>query len=166
MFAPLKTVKPSKSPMWFNSEIHDELHKLHSLRKIQKRPNSAISSERVDLAKSPFQNQMVKAKCRYESKLVNDLVFSNNSESYSYLRGFPRMTLFLQYFRWSQNLLIPLLTRPLSSTDSFILSSIRICLFHIFKVWTCLISCSALLLSLNWILMMLYAQLIPRKLLE
>ena len=90
-----KKFKPSNSPMRFNSEIHQDLHKLHLLRKKQKRPNSTINSERVDLAKSPLQNQMVKAKSRYESKLVNEFVFSNKSESYSYLRSFPRMTLFL-----------------------------------------------------------------------
>ena len=90
MFALLKRVKPNKSLMWFNSEIRHDVHKLHSLRKKQKRPNSTIISDRVASAELSLQEQMVEANSRYESKLVNDVAFSNNSRIYSYLRSFSK----------------------------------------------------------------------------
>ena len=92
MFAPLRGVKPDKSPVWFNSDIRHKHHKLHSLRKKQKRSNSTICRERVASAELSMQAQMIGAKstCKYESKLVNDLTFSNNSKIYSYLRSFSK----------------------------------------------------------------------------
>ena len=37
-----------------------------------------------------MQAQMIEAKSKYESKLVNDFAFSNNSKIHSYLKSFSK----------------------------------------------------------------------------
>ena len=90
LFAPSKKYKPYKSPVWFNTDIRHKLHILHSLRKKQKRTNSTISSERVASAELSMEAQMTEPKSKDESKLVNDLAFSNSGNIYSYLKSFSK----------------------------------------------------------------------------
>ena len=149
------TIKPQDQKellaVWFNSDIRHKLHKLHSLRKKQKRPNSAISSDRVASAELSMQAQMTEAKSEYETKLVNEFTISNNSKIYSYLRSFSKnddlpLTLFLKSESAATSpSKAALFNKFFHSVFSKKLSRTSVCSLNL------PISCSALLLLMNWI---------------
>ena len=84
LFVPPKGPKHLNGPIWFTSEIRHDLHKLYSLRKELKEPNSAVTKEIVAKIESSVQNKIRETKSRFVSDLITDLAFCSNHKIYSY----------------------------------------------------------------------------------
>uniref|UniRef100_A0A1X7TMN6 Reverse transcriptase domain-containing protein n=1 Tax=Amphimedon queenslandica TaxID=400682 RepID=A0A1X7TMN6_AMPQE len=79
---------PSRYPRWFSGPIKHKLHLVRSLRKKAKRVS--IPSHREHMlhkAETDLQKDILEAKSRFESDLVDKFAFSNDSRIYKFIRS-------------------------------------------------------------------------------
>ena len=85
--APTSKPQTKTNPKWFNSEIRNNLHKIHSLRRRCKRCPSAENTSLLSNAELLLQVQMSEAKVKFETSLVNNFAVSNDSTIYKYIKS-------------------------------------------------------------------------------
>ena len=75
-------------PQWFNSSIRHQLHKVHTPTKKCSCNLSSHNLTCLSSTESSLQAEISDARTNFESSLVHDFVFSNDSKIYDYIGTF------------------------------------------------------------------------------
>ena len=87
MFVPMVRLHSKQRPKWITANLQHQLNCLHSLWKRMIRRQDPTASTRLEQAKQLLHEELMIAKSAYESKLVQELAFSNSSKIYKYLHS-------------------------------------------------------------------------------
>ena len=83
---PIIKLKPNKrTPKWFNSEIRHHINIVRNLRKRANRLQADSLKQKLIIAEKALLDKLLHSRHLYESQLINECAFSNNSKIYSYI---------------------------------------------------------------------------------
>ena len=85
-FTPLDKLKRQTLSVWFDSNIRLQLHKLRSLRKLCQANPSPDRLHRLSFAEEKIRCDISNAKSTYESQLVSNFAFHNDSKIYRHIK--------------------------------------------------------------------------------
>ena len=87
LFTPVIKVRSKSYPKWFHSAIHHQLHRLHYLHRCYRKYPSPMRSSQLSSDELQLQQDIVFAWFTYETDLVTNFAFSNDSRIYQYIRN-------------------------------------------------------------------------------
>ena len=88
LLAPKVKLKPNKhSPCWFNSSIRHQINRVRTARKKTNAKPTDLNKQKLEDAERCLRDMMSAAKSSYESQLVNEFAFGNNSKIYKYINS-------------------------------------------------------------------------------
>ena len=84
-YVPKVVSRQHQHPVWFNSGIKHELNRIHTMRRKCQLHPTPNNKSKLTTAEAHLQLRMSNAKMDYESALINNFAFSNNSKIFNYV---------------------------------------------------------------------------------
>ena len=84
-YVPRVVSKQHQHPVWFNSGIKHELNRIHTMRRKCQLHPTPNNKSKLTTAEAHLHVRMSNAKMDYESALINNFAFSNNSKIFNYV---------------------------------------------------------------------------------
>ena len=88
MFTLSTKTRRQHHPIWFNSTIRNNLHKIHTLRKQQKRNPSQQKLAHLQSAESLLQTEISNSRINFESSLLTNYASSKDGKIFTYIKSF------------------------------------------------------------------------------
>ena len=90
LYSPPLKRRSQHQPKWFQSGIRHQINKLHSLWRLCRNHPSPGRLSKLSSAESLLHCDISDVRVTYESRLVSNFAFSNDSAIYSYIKSFSR----------------------------------------------------------------------------